>query len=119
MLKLPLMETIRDIAETVPLEGRPEGRLDERLDAAQGLLRSPSRYRLPGVLSLLAGCAFIGAATLLAYVYTKSPLISANAGKPAAVAKPVAPAGKADFELSSTPNEAVKEALPVGSESAR
>lgn len=111
MLKLPLMETIRDIAAMV----QPEGRLDERLDAAQDLLQSPARNRLPGVVPLLAGCAFIGAATLLAYVFTQSPAFSPTSSKPAAVAKPTIPSGKADFELSGTP----KEAVPVGSESAR
>ena len=94
---------------------QPEGRLDERLDAAQDLLRSPARNRLPGVVPLLAGCAFIGAATLLAYVYTQSPALIPAKGKPAAVTKPAIPAGKADFELSGTPREAV----PVGSETAR
>ena len=115
MLKLPLMETIRDISAMV----QPEGRLDERLDAAQDLLRSPHRNRLPGVVPLLAGCAFIGAATLLAYVFTQSPaLIPAN-GKPIAATKPAPPAGKADFEVSGTPQAAVTEAVPVGSESVR
>ncbi|MGN6210641.1 hypothetical protein [Asticcacaulis sp.] len=105
------METIRDIAETV----QPDGRLDERLDTAQDLLRAPARNRLPGVVPLLAGCAFIGAATLLAYVFTQSPALSPASSKPVAAGKPAMPAGKADFELSGTP----KEAVPVGSESAR
>ena len=94
---------------------QPEGRLDERLDAAQDLLCAPARNRLPGVVPLLAGCAFIGAATLLAYVFTQSPALSPANGKPAAASKPAIPAGKADFDLSGTP----KEAVPVGSESAR
>ena len=111
MLKLPLMETIRDISAMV----QPEGRLDERLDAAQDLLQSPARNRLPGVVPLLAGCAFIGAATLLGYVFTQSPALSPTISKPVTAAKPAIPAGKADFELSGTP----KEAVPVGSESAR
>jgi hypothetical protein len=105
------METIRDISAMVQLEGR----LDERLDAAQDLLQSPARNRLPGVVPLLAGCAFISAATLLAYVFTQSPALNPTRSKPVAAAKPAIPAGKADFELSGTP----KEAVPVGSESAR
>ena len=111
MLKLPLMETIRDIAAMV----QKEGRLDERLDAAQDLLQSPARNRLPGIVPLLAGCAFIGAATLLAYVFTQSPAFSPTSSKPVAAVKPAVSFGKAHFELSATPQEAV----PVRSVPAR
>ncbi|MFT4077232.1 MAG: hypothetical protein QM647_17020 [Asticcacaulis sp.] len=107
------MKTIRD-------EDTAGGdRQDERLDAAFDLLQTPPRVRLPGVVPLLAGCAFIGAATLLAYVYTKNPMISATPGKPATTARHAEPASKADFEISSTAGETVTEAIPLGSESAR
>ena len=98
MPKLRVMETIRD----------------ERLGVALTLLQR-SKPMQPGYMPLLAGCAFIGAAILLAYVFTQSPALSPTSRKPVAAAKPAASAGKADFELSGTP----KEAVPVGSESAR
>ncbi|HTN40362.1 MAG TPA: hypothetical protein VLZ84_04370, partial [Asticcacaulis sp.] len=46
---------------------------DERLGAALGLLQKPRNGR-PGYVPLLAGCAFIGAVTFLAYVVTKAPV---------------------------------------------
>jgi hypothetical protein len=123
MPKLRVMETIRDN------EGLGADMRDGRLGAALSLLQKPSRHRTPGVVPLLAGCAFIGAATLLAYVTTKEPGLNALSGKPMAVPPSAktqtGPAAHpADFELSASsigasPGETVTEAVPLGSESAR
>jgi hypothetical protein len=93
---------------------------DERLGTALNLLQKPKAGR-PGYVPLLAGCAFIGAATFLAYVVTKSPALE----KP--VSPQNAPAGtapnKADFQLSGTPDASAEppatEAVLLGAEQSR
>ena len=75
-------------------------------------------------MPLLAGCAFIGAATFLAYVVTKSPVFVMPAVI-AAKASPNTPVDKADFELSAAaPGSAlseppVTEAVILGAEQSR
>ena len=105
------METIRD-------DGQP--RVDERLGEALSLLQKSRRAR-PGYVPLLAGCAFIGAATFLAYVVTKSPALEKPV--PASTAtKSIKTTAKADFELSGTPASAeppVTEAVILGTEQSR
>jgi hypothetical protein len=106
------METIRDDGQAG---------VDERLGTAMTLLQKPRNGR-PGYVPLLAACAFIGAATFLAYIVTKTQNPS-KAAPVQAVQKSVA-VNKADFELSATSpsasvNEMVSEAVPLGSESAR
>ncbi len=110
------METIRDDGQAGVEEAR-----DERLGEALNLLQKPRNGR-PGYLPLLAGCAFIGAATFLAYIVTKSPALE----KPAPVSSVAEPTkatpGKADFELSGTPALAeppVTEAVILGTEQSR
>ncbi len=105
------METIR------------QPRVDERLGEALSLLQK-SRNGQPGYLPLLAGCAFIGAATFLAYVVTKNPALEKTAQ---AAPKTVSSVGnvtssKADFELSGTPASAeppVTDAVLLGTEQSR
>ena len=106
MPKLRVMETIRD----------------ERLGTALTLLQRSKSTR-PGYMPLLAGCAFIGAATFLAYVVTKSPVFVMPAVI-AAEASTNTNANKADFELSAAPGSAlseppVTEAVILGAEQSR
>jgi hypothetical protein len=106
------METIRD-------DGQP--RVDERLGEALSLLQKSRRAR-PGYVPLLAGCAFIGAATFLAYVVTKSPALEKPVPASTATNSIKTTASKADFELSGTPASAeppVAEAVILGTEQSR
>ena len=106
MPKLRVMETIRD----------------ERLGIALTLLQRSKATR-PGYMPLLAGCAFIGAATFLAYVVTKSPVFV----MPTVIAAKASPntlVDKADFELSAAPGSTlseppVTEAVILGAEQSR
>jgi hypothetical protein len=84
---------------------------DERLGTALGLLQKPRNGR-PGYVPLLAGCAFIGAVTFLAYIVTKAPVPVKAA--PMAV-------HKANFELSGSAaaEPPVTEAVLLGSEQSR
>ncbi len=97
---------------------------DERLGVALNLLQKPRRTR-PGYMPLLAGCAFIGAATFLAYVVTKSPALEKPAQAASKTLPPVskALANKADFELSGTSDAVadapVTEAVLLGTEQSR
>ena len=109
MPKLYVMETIRD----------------ERLGIALTLLQRSKTTR-PGYMPLLAGCAFIGAATFLAYVVTKSTVFAMPVviAAKAPQASPNATDNKADFELSvaqgSTVSEPpVTEVVILGTEQSR
>ncbi len=98
---------------------------DERLGTALNLLQRPKTAR-PGYVPLLAGCAFIGAATFLAYVMTKAPVLEKPASVQSTSARPAsdkAVANKADFELSATSGGAaeppIAEAVILGTEQSR
>jgi hypothetical protein len=86
---------------------------DGRLGTAMALLQRPRNGR-PGYVPLLAGCAFIGAVTFLAYIVTKPPVpVKAAPVKAVAVQK-------ADFELSGNAAEPpVTEAVLLGAEQSR
>ena len=92
---------------------------DERLGAALGLLQKPRNGR-PGYVPLLAGCAFIGAVTFLAYVVTKAP-VPVKAVPVKIETAQTAPVNKADFELSGSAaaKSPVTETVLLGSEQSR
>jgi len=74
MANMPNLSPMSEIRQTIREgEAFQADVLDERLGEAIALLQKPPRHRLPGVVPLMAGCAFIGAVTLLAYVYTQNP----------------------------------------------